>query len=100
MASEIRVTSAQLTSKKEELSSMNQKFIDIVNALEGTVNTLEESWEGETHDAFYRAFGNDKIQMGNFSNAIKLYVQALEQIIAAYEAAENQNTGIANSRNY
>ncbi len=100
MASEIRVTSAQLTSKKEELNSMNQKFIDIVNTLEGTVNTLEGSWEGETHDAFYRAFGNDKIQMTNFSNAIKVYIQALEQIIASYEAAENQNTSIASSRNY
>ncbi len=100
MASEIRVTSAQLRGKKEELEGMNQKFVDVVNNLDSTVHTLEGSWEGESHDAFYSAFNNDKIQMNNFANAIRAYVQGLEAIITSYENAEAQNTSIASSRNY
>jgi WXG100 family type VII secretion target len=100
MASEIRVTTAQLRSKKEELANMNQKFIDVVKNLEATVHTLDGSWEGEAHDSFYAAFNKDKTQMSNFYNAIKAYVQALESIIAKYEATEQTNTGIAKTRNY
>ena len=100
MASEIRVTTAQLRSKKEELQNMNQKFVEIVGNLETTVHTLDGSWEGEAHDSFYAAFNKDKTQMTNFSNAIKAYVQALDTIIQKYEATEQMNTGIAKTRNY
>ena len=100
MASEIRVASAALRSKKEELQSMNQKFKEITESLEATARTLEGSWEGESHDAFYAAFQQDRLQMNSFSDTIQNYVQALETIIAGYEAAEAQNTGIASARSY
>ncbi|MBQ9065522.1 MAG: WXG100 family type VII secretion target [Blautia sp.] len=100
MASEIRVTSASLRSKNEELIQLNQNFMETADSMENTVHTLEGSWEGESHDAFYTAFSTDKGKMGTFSGAITQYTTALEQIIAKYEAAEAQNVTIASSRTY
>ncbi len=100
MASEIRVTSATLRSKNEELSQLNQKFMETADSMENTVHTLEGSWEGESHDAFYAAFSTDKGKMAAFSGAIGQYSAALDQIIAKYEAAEAQNVSIASSRTY
>ena len=48
---EIRVTSATLRAKKDELQQMNAKFMDAVNNLEATAQSLSASWEGESHDA-------------------------------------------------
>ena len=53
---EIRVTSATLRAKKDELQQMNAKFMDAVNNLEATAQCLSASWEGESHDAFYKSF--------------------------------------------
>ena len=100
MASEIRLTSEQLRAKKEMLQQLNRKFLDVVNSLEATVKTLDGSWEGETHDAFYSAFQNDRAQMNNFHQAIEQFSAALDQILAKYQAAENSNISIAQSRNY
>ena len=100
MASEIRVTSTELRARKDELIQLNQKFTETANNMETTVHTLEGSWEGESHDAFYAAFNTDKGKMTTFSGAIEQYTTALEQIIAKYEAAEAQNVSIASSRTY
>ena len=100
MASEIRVTSATLRAKKEELAELNQKFSETADSMESTVQTLSGSWEGDSHDAFYTAFSTDKGKMATFSGAITQYTNALEQIIAKYEAAEAQNVSIASSRSF
>lgn len=100
MASEIRVTSSALRAKKDDLIQLNQKFTENANSMENTVHTLEGSWEGESHDAFYNAFSTDRGKMTTFSSAIDQYTAALEQIIAKYEAAEAQNVTIASSRTY
>lgn len=98
MASEFTVTSTMLRSKKDELKQMNRTFADNAQALEATVRTLDGSWEGETHDAFYAAFQTDKGKMDLFKSTVEAYVQALESIIARYEAAEQSNTAIAARR--
>ena len=100
MASEIRVTSATLRSKKDELIEINQKFSETADSMEETVHTLEGSWEGDSHDAFYTAFNTAKGKMTAFSGAVTQYTNALEQIIAKYEAAEAENIAIAASRSY
>ena len=100
MASEIRVTSATLRSKKDELIELNQKFNETADSMEETVHTLEGSWEGDSHDAFYTAFNTDKGKMTAFSGAVTQYTNALEQIIVKYEAAEAENVSIAGSRSY
>ncbi len=95
---EIKVTSAELRVKKSELEQLNQQFDNSVLQLEETVHTLNGSWEGESHDAFYNAFEGDKGKMQLFSNTIRSYTQALEAIINQYEAAEQRNLSIAQSR--
>jgi len=92
---EIRVTSASLRAKKDELQQMNAKFKDAVNKLQDTEKTLNSSWEGEAQKAFDSKFNNDKIQMDNFYNAVQAYVTALDQIIAQYEKTEATNVQIA-----
>ena len=100
MSSEIRLTGDQLRAKKDMLQQLNQRFMELLGALESAVRTLDGSWEGETHDAFYNAFRNDHAQMNNFHQAIAQFSAALDTILAKYQTAENSNVGIAQSRNY
>ncbi len=95
---EIRVTSAALRARKEELEQLNRSFMETASALEATVQSLAASWEGESHDAFYMTFKNDKNQMMNFSQAVTGYTGALETIITGYEQAEQNNLALAQAR--
>ncbi len=95
---EIKVTSGELRMKKSELEQLNQQFQNSVLQLEETIQTLSGSWEGESHDAFYQAFEGDKGKMELFANTVRSYAQTLEAIISQYEAAEQRNLSIAQSR--
>lgn len=96
----IRVTSAQLRAKAEELTSLNNNLKTNVNELEACEQNLVSMWEGQAKDAFHRAFSNDKIQMTNFSTLIEKYVYTLLTIAAKYEQAEKQNTETASTRSH
>ncbi len=98
--SEFRVSVQELKSKVEALRSLNSQFKSAVSELESTENNLSSMWEGEAKTAFHTAFGNDKIQMDNFYNAIEVYAQKLETIMARYMQAESANIEIATERTY
>ncbi|MBO5159768.1 MAG: WXG100 family type VII secretion target [Lachnospiraceae bacterium] len=96
----IRVTSAQLRAKAEELTGLNNNLKTNVSELESCEQNLATMWEGQAKDAFHQAFTNDKIQMTNFSTLIEKYVYTLQTIAAKYEQAENLNTETASTRSY
>ncbi|MBS6395739.1 MAG: WXG100 family type VII secretion target [Clostridiales bacterium] len=96
----IRVTAAQLRMKAEELTELNNGLKTNVSELEACEQNLGSMWEGQAKDAFHTAFGNDKIQMTNFSMLIDRYVAALLSIAAKYEQAESQNAETAAVRKY
>lgn len=98
--SEFRVSVQELKSKVETLRSLNGQFKSSVGELESTENNLSSMWEGEAKAAFHTAFSNDKIQMDNFYNAIEVYAQKLETIMARYMQAESANIEIATERTY
>ena len=98
--SEFRVSVKEVTSKLEELRSLNGQFKSVVGELEGTESNLGSMWEGEAKTAFHNAFSSDKVQMDNFYNAVEVYAQRLEAIMARYLQAESANIEIANERTY
>ncbi len=96
----IRVSAAEMLAKADELENLNNQFKTQIDALEATEGTLIGMWEGETKEAFHTAFHNDKVQLTNFYNAIKLYVLSLRQIAARYQQAEATNMETATARTY
>lgn len=96
----IRVSSAELKAKEEELRQYNQNFKSTTNELESVEQNLNSMWEGDANTAFHNSFKNDKIQMDNFYNAIEQYVAVLLNMVSKYEAAEAANTSTAATRNY
>lgn len=96
----IRVNASELKTKATELKSLNGNFKSAVQKLEDVEGSLNGMWEGETKDAFHKAFNSDKTQMNNFYNAIEQYVARLNEIAKQYENAEKTNTSIANKRSY
>ena len=96
----ITVTASQLIAQAEALEALNTNFRSAVENLDATENTLRGMWEGEANNAFHTAFQNDKTQMGNFYNAIEVYVMRLREIAARYQQAEAVNTEIATNRTY
>lgn len=96
----IQVTATELKTKASELENLNSQFKSKVTALETVEENLNSMWEGSANDAFHNAFNNDKQQMGNFSDLITKYVQALIDIAQKYEQAEARNADTALKRNY
>lgn len=100
MAGKIMVNTSTLTNKAGELKSLNSNFKKQVEALTTTENSLNSMWEGDAKQAFHTAFSRDIVQMNNFYNAIEQYVAKLQEIVSAYEKAENANLNTANTRTY
>ena len=97
---EIRVTTAEVRKKAEELRNLNSQFKQKVEALVSNEQALAAMWEGDSQRAFHNAFNNDKIQMDNFSSVMEQYTIALENIATEYDNKEALNTQIATQRTY
>lgn len=96
----IRVDTAQLKARAEELENLNTQFKNAIGELETTENSLNQMWDGDANNAFHAAFNRDKIQMNNFYNAVAQYVVRLRNIVAKYQATEARNVEIGNTRKY
>lgn len=97
---EIRVTSAELRRKAEELRNLNSQFKSKVEELTNCELSLASMWEGDAKTAFHNSFNNDKIQWNNFHTLIEQYIVTLMNIAAEYDNKEAMNANIASSRNY
>ena len=97
---EIRVTTAEVRKKAEELRNLNSQFKQKVESLVSNEQALAAMWEGDAKTAFHNAFNNDKIQMDNFSSVMEQYTIALENIATEYDNKEALNTQIATQRTY
>lgn len=100
MANSIQVTTGTLTSKANELKSLNSKFKSQVQKLQTEEQSLNSMWDGEANTAFHTAFNKDIVQMNNFYNAIEKYVASLNEIVKEYERAEKANLSTASNRKY
>lgn len=96
----IRVAAAQLRAGAEELAGLNNSLKNQVKELEACEQNLCTMWEGQTKEAFHKAFCSDRIQMDNFRVLIERYVETLLAIASKYEQAEAKNTETASTRNY
>lgn len=92
--------SAALTERVNELETINESFLSEIGVMNDTEATLSGLWEGEAKEAFSQAYRNDSIQMKNFYNAIRIYVQVLRIIISNYVQIERQNAECATARSY
>lgn len=98
MANSITISTSQVTTKAGDLQNLNKKLLEKIETLKIQEKALNQMWEGDANDLFHQRFGNDVAKMTNFYNAIETYVSKLNDIVAAYEKAENQNLTIAAQR--
>ena len=94
----IRVTASDIRAKKDQLIQLNGQFktqVDTLGSEEGKLNSM---WEGAAHDAFHKAFMDDKSYMDQFHGLILKYCDVLEQIAVKYEQAEAANQETATTR--
>ena len=97
---QITLTMSQLKTQAEQLESLNEQFKSQVAELEALEQQLGTMWEGEAHTAFHNAFSSDKVQMDNFYNTIRVYVQALLANADKYSQAEIASYNLAAERTY
>lgn len=95
-----QVTSSQLRNKAGKLADLNNQFKAKASRLGEQEASLCGMWEGIAKDTFHQAFLRDRQQMDVFHRLIEQYVQALLEIAARYEQAEERNREIAAARNY
>ncbi|MBQ6019659.1 MAG: WXG100 family type VII secretion target [Clostridia bacterium] len=91
---------ATLQQRADELETMNERLLSEIATLNDTEAALAGMWEGPAKDAFRTAYHNDSVQMKNFYNAVRVYVQVLRAIIMYYRQVECMNRDIAVTRSY
>lgn len=94
------VNLAKLKSALADLSAERGNLTTKIGDLQTSEKTLSGKWEGDAKTSFETAFNNDVKYMNNFVALVKQYEDALEQVIAAYTAAESANVSTATSRTY
>ena len=94
----IRVTSAQLKGKADELKNQNSQFKAKVEALVTSEANLSAMWKGDANDAFRNAFNTDKVKWDTFHALIEQYITTLNAIAAEYDRQEAANVSIATKR--
>ena len=92
--------SAALRERADELERLNEQLLVEIETLNDQEAALAAMWEGPAKDAFRQAYHNDSIQMKNFYNAVRVYIQVLLILIEYYARTENMNCDLARSRNY
>lgn len=95
----IQVTAKQLRLEAEKLRQLNHRYKNQIVNLAAKEQSLGTMWEGQAKEGFRSAFLKDKNKMEEFYQLIGKYTQALEQIAAKYEQAEQRNMEIVVSRN-
>ncbi len=91
---------AQLTERANELETLNEQLLAEIGVLNEREAELAGMWEGEAKEEFRRAYASDAVQMKNFYNAIRIYIQQLRLIIECYRKYEAFNAALARSRRY
>ena len=88
-----QVDSKQLRSKKDELSTLIQRFIrEKENLCAGEV-ALRGMWEGQANDAFHSEFMKSAGRMDTFVRVIDQYANVIESVAGRYDMAEQNNMG-------
>lgn len=95
-----QVTSSQLRNAAGQIQDLNRQFKAKEGELAEKEAALGSMWEGQAKDTFHQAFERDRQQMDAFYQLMNQYVQALLEIAARYEQAEERNRQIAATRSY
>ncbi len=96
--SEIYVASSSaLRDKIDELTNLNKEFRTKADEIRAEQKTLTTKWKGDASTAFQDNFQKEEPNFENFATTIDEYIRALEDILASYEAAEEQNKSIAST---
>ena len=98
MATIIRVTTATLRERAEALRTLNERFRTEVNALNDREKQLLGMYEGDASKAFDQQFQIDKSKFDVFYAGINHFIQRLLESADAYDRAEQQNVGVAQTR--
>lgn len=98
MASTIKLTASALQAKKSKLEQDNAHFKSEIGNLESCEKQLMAEWKGDAADAFNATYTRDASCFDKFYSLVQKYTQALDQIVKAYEKAEQANVQVAKSR--
>lgn len=100
VSSQIQLKESALNQKKSRLEELNKKFESQVKELKTTEKALQSMWTGDAAKQFDQSFTKDSESYDAFYKLVNKYVQALEQIMKAYENSEKANVQIAKTRSY
>ena len=89
-----------LRQRADELERLNEQLLAEIETLNDQEAALAGMWEGPAKDAFRQAYHNDSVQMKNFYNAVRIYVQVLRLVIEYYARTESSNCELATARAY
>ncbi len=90
-----QIDSGQLRAKKEELISLNRRFLSEKENLCSKESILRSMWEGAANESFHAGFMKNAGQMDAFAQTIDRYLAVMESIAQRYDNAEQKNIGRA-----
>ncbi|SEM94267.1 WXG100 family type VII secretion target [Lihuaxuella thermophila] len=72
----------------KEFQAKREQSLQIINALNQRIQSLEGQWEGMTKRSFFRDFQEAKKNMDNFAQLLENISQALTQIATKFRQTD------------
>lgn len=96
----LRVSTQKIRSTASEFRSVGNAIKTLTSGMTNTVNTISETvWQGDAANAYKRKFKALDDDIALLLKMINEHVEDLNNIAQAYEQAESENAGLAESLN-
>ena len=90
-----QIDSRQLRTKKDDLLTLNRRFVQEKENLCSKEAQLRSMWEGAANESFHAQFMRNAGQMDAFAETIDRYLTVMDSIAQRYDDAEQRNLGRA-----
>lgn len=93
MAGQIRITPDTMRTRASEYRTQGQNVQDVIEAMDGLLETLQSEWEGKSSEEFAKRFGELRPGFVAAKELIDEIAQALDATAQDIEDLDNQIAG-------
>ena len=91
----IKLTPEILEEKASSLSQTAMRNDEVIDRLQGLIDSLNADWEGDPYNAFKASFDAKKATFKSFTQDMEKFVEFLKKFASIMREEEKRQTGVA-----
>ena len=91
----IKLTPEILEEKSDSLTQTAQRNDEVVDRLQGLIDSLNADWEGDAYEAFKNSFATKKATFKSFTQDMEVFVKFLKKFANIMREEEKRQTTVA-----